>query len=160
MRQRVLWALCFFLCCSATLLAQDDQMVFAAAATSKLANMPGLPTCATAAVQNGDPSKGPAILLVKASAGCTVPWHWHSANENLMVVSGRAKAEMKDGKAVDLKSGDYVKMPGKSVHQFTAVSALMMFVAPDGPFDIHYVDAAGNEIPPDQALSAKAKKKM
>jgi len=27
-----------------------------------------------------------------------------------------------------------------------------MFDLPDGPFDIHYVDASGNEIPPDQAL--------
>jgi quercetin dioxygenase-like cupin family protein len=157
MRQRVIWALCF-LACSATLLAQDDQMVFAAAATSKFMNLPGLPTCASATVQNGDPSKGPAVLLVKAASGCTVPWHWHSANENLMIVSGRAKAEMKGGKAVDLKSGDYLKMPAKGVHQFTAVSAMMMFVATDGAFDIHYVDGSGNEITPDQALSAGKKK--
>ena len=158
MRQRVIWALCFLLCCSASLFAQDDQMVFASAATSKFMNLPGLPTCASATVQNGDPSKGPAVLLMKASAGCVIPWHWHTAGENLMMVSGRAKAEMKGGKSVDLKSGDYVKMPGKGVHQFTAVSAMMMFVATDGAFDIHYVDASGNEIPPDQALSAGKKK--
>jgi len=158
MSLRVMWALCFLLFCSANLFSQDDQMVFAAAATGKFANLPGLPTCASAAVQNGDPSKGPAVLLMKASAGCTIPWHWHTAGENLMMVSGRAKAEMKGGKTVDLKSGDYVKMPGKSVHQFAAVSAMMMFIAIDGPFDIHYVDASGNEIPSDQALSTGKKK--
>jgi len=30
-----------------------------------------------------------------------------------------------------------------------------MFDLPDGPFDIHYVDATGSEIPPDQALKPK-----
>jgi hypothetical protein len=28
---------------------------------------------------------------------------------------------------------------------------------PDGAFDIHYVDASGNETPPDKALAAQVK---
>ena len=34
-----------------------------------------------------------------------------------------------------------------------------MYDMPSGPFDIHYVDASGNEIPPDKALAAQIKVK-
>jgi hypothetical protein len=71
------------------LLAQDaGTMTYAAAATSKFTNMAGLPSCMTLSVQRGDPSKGPSVILLKFKPGCTVPWHWHTAAEQLMVVSG------------------------------------------------------------------------
>ena len=146
--------LCFGL--ASPLFAQDaGTMSYAAAATSKFTNMAVLPSCMTLSVQRGDPSKGPSVILLKFKAGCTVPWHWHTAAEQLMVVSGTGKAQMKDGKPVTVRPGDYMFLPAKHIHTFAAVTAVTMFDLPDGPFDIHYVDAAGNEIPPDQALKAK-----
>ena len=143
--------LCFGL--SSFLFAQDaGTMTYAAVATSKFTNMPVLPSCMTLSVQRGDPSKGPSVILLKFKPGCSVPWHWHTAAEQLMVVSGTGKAQMKDGKPVTVHPGDYLYLPAKHVHTFAAVTAVTMFDLPDGPFDIHYVDAAGNEIPPDQAL--------
>jgi len=47
----------------------EDKMVHAAKATSKFVNFPGLPTCMTGSVQNGDPSKGASVILAKATAG-------------------------------------------------------------------------------------------
>ncbi|MGD0155861.1 MAG: cupin domain-containing protein [Terracidiphilus sp.] len=156
MRRSVIAALCLATAMSTgvTLTAQDaDQLVFAPAATSKFVNMPGLPVCMTIAVQRGDPTAGPAILLLKLKAGCKVPWHWHTAGEQVMVVSGLGKAEMKgNAKPAMVKAGDFIYMPSKHIHQLTALTALTIFDAPDGAFDIHYVDASGNEIPPDQAL--------
>ena len=146
--------LCFGL--ASPLFAQDaSTMSYAAAATSKFTNMAVLPSCMTLSVQRGDPSKGPSVILLKFKAGCVVPWHWHTAAEQLMVVSGTGKAQMKDGKPVTVRPGDYMFLPAKHIHTFAAVTAVTMFDLPDGPFDIHYVDAAGNEIPPDQALKAK-----
>jgi quercetin dioxygenase-like cupin family protein len=138
--------------------AQDNAMTLAPMATSKFVNMPGLPTCMKIAVQRGDPSKGASTLLLKFTPGCAVPWHWHTAGESLMVVSGSGKAEMKDGKPAVMKAGDYAYMPAKNIHQFTATTAVTMFDMPDGAFDIHYVDASGNEIQADEAL--KPAKKM
>lgn len=153
MRIRVLGVLFLLFSAAAALRAQDNPMSYAAAATSKFVNMPGLPACMTIAVQRGDPSKGPSVLLLKFKAGCVVPWHWHTANETLMMVSGHGKAEMKGGdKPISMSSGDFLYLPSKSIHQFTATTSVLLYDLPDGAFDIHYVDANGTEIPPDQAL--------
>jgi len=45
---------------------------------TKLAPMPGMPSCVDMAVENGDPSKGPSMIVFKGTAGCTIPWHWHT----------------------------------------------------------------------------------
>jgi len=153
---RFVWSLLLCIGLPSWLFAQDSgSMTYAAAAASKFTNMAVLPSCMTLSVQRGDPSKGPSVILLKFKAGCSVPWHWHTAAEQLMVVNGTGKAEMKDGKPITVHPGDYVYLPSKHVHQFTAVTAVTMFDLPDGPFDIHYVDATGSEIPPDQALKPK-----
>jgi quercetin dioxygenase-like cupin family protein len=139
--------------------AQDSSMVMAAAKTSKFQNLPGLPTCMTVAVQRGDPSKEASALLLKFTAGCTVPWHWHTAGEQLVLVSGKGRAEIKDGKPAEMNPGDYAYLPAKMVHEFTATTAVVLYDMPDGAFDIHYVNKEGTEIPPDEALKPAAGKK-
>jgi quercetin dioxygenase-like cupin family protein len=133
----------------------DDKMVYAAKATSKFVNFPGLPKCATGSVQNGDPSKGGSVILLKSAAGCNIPWHWHTANEQLMVVTGSAKVAMKDGSPATIHSGDYLSLPAKNPHQFSCTAACNLFIVSDAAFDIHYVDKDGKEISPDEALKAK-----
>lgn len=135
----------------------EEKMVHAAKATSKFVNFPGLPTCMSGSVQNGDPTKGASVILAKSTAGCNIPSHWHSADEQLMMVSGSAKVGMKDGQPAALHSGDYLSLPAKGVHQFSCVAACTLFIVPSGAFDIHYVDKDGKEISPDEALKSKAK---
>jgi quercetin dioxygenase-like cupin family protein len=122
---------------------------------NKFAATPGLPSCIPGAVQSGDPSKGPSVIAFKATAGCVIPWHWYTPTEQLMIVSGSAKLEMKDGRTETLGPGDFALMPTKHVHQFTCISACTGFVHSDAAFDIHYVDANGKEIAPDAALRKK-----
>lgn len=144
---------------SLSMSAQEaDKSSYAAAATSKFNNFPGAPQCMTGAVQQGDPSKGDAVLLLKAKTGCVVPWHWHTPTERLMMVSGRAKAEMKDASPATLSAGDFLNLDSKHIHQFTCQMSCTLFDMSSGaPFDIHYVDTSGNEIPADQALKSEAK---
>ncbi len=75
-----------------------------------------------------------------------------------MMVSGSGRAEMKDGKPMSMHPGDYLFLPAKGIHQFTALAAVTLFDTPEGAFDIHYVDASGKEVPPDQALKPAGKK--
>jgi quercetin dioxygenase-like cupin family protein len=137
--------------------AQDKAGVVPVAKT-KFSPMDGLPACSALSVQRGDPSKGPAVILLKVAKGCTVPWHWHTAAESLMMVSGNGKLEMKDAAAAGVVPGDYVYLPGKHAHQFGCSTACTLFLVTDGAFDIHYIDKDGKEIPPAEALKAPAKK--
>jgi quercetin dioxygenase-like cupin family protein len=138
-------------------LLSQDQMSYSNLKASKFGNLPVLPSCMTVSVLHGDPSKGPAVLAAKLTPGCKVPWHWHTAAENLVVVSGSGKAEMKDGASHVLNPGDYVYMPGKQAHQFTCPAACTIYVMPEAAFDIHYIDKDGKEIPVDEALKSNAK---
>src|SRR5436190_59679 len=91
-----------------SVVSADDMGILRKISENKFESLPGLPSCTTAAVQSGDPSKGPSIILAKGKAGCIIPWHWHTPNEHVMVVSGSAKIEMKDGsKSAVLLSGGY-----------------------------------------------------
>ena len=138
--------------------AQTDKPMVTTPATSKFGGLPVLPACATFAVDKGDPTKGPSILLIKATSGCIVPWHWHTATEQLMFVSGVAKIEMTDSPAHALNKGDFVMLPAKHHHQFTCTTNCLFFNSIEGAFDIHYIDKSGKEIPPEQALKTPAKR--
>ncbi len=134
----------------------EEMGVLRKLAENKLAPLAGLPSCITMAVESGDPSKGPSVIVFKGSAGCMIPWHWHTPTEHVMIVSGSAKVEMKDsGSSATLGPGGYAMMPSKHVHQFTCTAACLAFVSSDAAFDIHYVEANGKEISPDAALAKK-----
>jgi quercetin dioxygenase-like cupin family protein len=130
----------------------EDMGVLRKLSENKLAPMAGMPSCVTLAVESGDPSKGPSVIVFKATTGCTIPWHWHTPAEHVIIVSGSAKVEMKGESAATLGPGGYALMPSQHVHQFTCASACTAFVSSDGAFDIHYVDAGGKEISADVAL--------
>ena len=133
----------------------EDMGVLRKLSENKFGPLAGLPACVTMAVESGDPSKGPSVIVFKGTAGCLIPWHWHTATEHVMIVSGSAKVEMKGGSSATLGPGGYVMMPSKHVHQFTCTSACTAFVNSAGAFDIHYVDANEKEISPDAALTKK-----
>ena len=147
-------ALCVFVC---TVIGHAQEMgVMRTMAENKFEPLPTLPSCVSVAVQSGDPSKGASVILFKATAGCTIPWHWHTPTEQVMIVSGSAKVEMKDtGKTAMLGPGGFAMMPSKHVHQFTCTSACSAFVSSNGTFDIHYVDSKGTEITADAAFKKK-----
>ena len=127
-------------------------------AQMKFANFPGLPTCTTGSVQNGDPGKGPSIILAKAAKGCSFPWHWHTPSEHLMMVSGTAVMEAKSGETMTLKPGAFARTPSHHIHRFRCTSACALFIYADAAFDIHYVDAQEKELSPDDALAAVKEK--
>jgi quercetin dioxygenase-like cupin family protein len=137
-------------------IAHGEEMgVLRKLSENKLAPMAGLPSCVAMAVESGNPAKGPSVIVFKGSAGCVIPWHWHTPAEHVMIVSGSAKVEMKGGSNATLGPGGYAMMPGKHQHQFTCTSACTAFVSSDAAFDIHYMDVKGNEISPDAALAKK-----
>jgi len=151
-------ALCVMLLAAAAGSAEQNAGAQAAArnmSDMKFGQLPGLPACAPGSVQSGDPGTGPSVILAKTTAGCTIPWHWHTPNEHVMMVAGAATVQMKDGQPVSLGAGGFALMPSHHVHQFRCGKRpCVLYVYSDAVFDIHYVDAQGNELAPDQAFKA------
>jgi mannose-6-phosphate isomerase-like protein (cupin superfamily) len=132
--------------------ADTEQMIALDPRTLKYAAVPDLPDCATAAILRGDPRSGPAWVLLKLASGCRVPWHWHTANETLLVISGRGTLAMKDGRPLELVPGAYASLPSRHMHQMSCARSCLLFSGADAAFDIHYVDANGEEISARKAL--------
>jgi len=157
----ILLAALFFAVLHASAQETPDPAVVAKGMSAKFAALPGGPDCATLAVLKGDPGKGPSVVEMKFTPGCIVPWHWHTPSESAVPLAGLLEISMKGEKPVLLTNGDFGYLPPKHIHQAKCTGskpcAAIFFL--DAPFDIHYVDKSGAEIPAAQAL-AEAEKLM
>jgi quercetin dioxygenase-like cupin family protein len=96
--------------------------------------------CLLSAVETGDPNTGPSTIVLKAPTGCVVPWHFHTAQEQAVVIQGVVKMEMSDSQAMLLGPGGFAVMRGKVPHQFACgpkVPCLIM-VSFDAKYDIFW----------------------
>jgi quercetin dioxygenase-like cupin family protein len=98
----------------------------------------GEPACLKVARENGDPDKGPSTFLLEAPSGCVVPPHYHTAEEQLMVVQGDVLTGMDGMAEATLGAGGFAMMPSKAMHWFTCKSknTCLMFVTFDRQYDI------------------------
>jgi quercetin dioxygenase-like cupin family protein len=87
-----------------------------------------------------DPTTGPSTFILKAPPGCVVPWHFHTAEEQLIIISGTVLAEMGHHPPARLGPGGFAMMGGHMPHQFTCQgrSACLMIVAFDRAYDIYW----------------------
>jgi len=143
------------LICIASSPAQDnDNPIVNPAAVAKFAPIPNAPECFTIAVEKGDPTKGPSVILARFAPHCVAPYHWHTPSETAMVASGTLETQMKGDKAIVARSGDFVYLPSHHVHRATCNGSTpcLVFLSSDAAFDIHWVDEEGKEIPFEQAV--------
>ena len=118
--------------------AAPREVVVVAAANVKWGPHPFIEG-AKMAVQSGDPSKGPSVLLMKFPKGMTIPAHWHTASETVTLVSGVAllgTGETVDAsKGTEVGVGSYAVIPGKLPHWAIAKEELVISVALDKAAD-------------------------
>ena len=139
------------------LAAQDaDQPIVNPATGAKFAAIPNAPACFTISVEKGDPNKGPSVILAKFAPGCVAPFHWHTPSETAMIVSGSLQTQMKNDKAFSGHRGDFLFLTAHHVHRATCQGAVpcLVFLTSDAAFDVHWIDADGNEISLDEAMKA------
>ena len=115
---------------------------------------PVLPSCYTYTIEHGDPKTGPSVTLSKLASGCKVPWHTHSANAQVLFVSGTFQLQMKGQPVQVLTQGSYAYVPANHQHQESCLDGCTYYVIREGPADVHYVNPAGNEIAPEIGLAA------
>jgi quercetin dioxygenase-like cupin family protein len=96
--------------------------------------------CLRSALQTGNPGAGASTWALKAPAGCVVPWHRHTAREQLIVVTGDVQAEMVGHQPTRLGPGGFAVMEGGMAHQFTCQGreACVMFITFDQAYDIQW----------------------
>jgi hypothetical protein len=92
--------------------------------------------CLASALETGDLLTGPSTWILKARPGGVVPWHSHTAEEQLIVVCGAVIAEMIDHPRTRLGSGALAVMGTRMAHQFACrgTAACVMFVTFDGAY--------------------------
>jgi quercetin dioxygenase-like cupin family protein len=100
--------------------------------------------CLASALETGNPATGASTWILKAPAGCVVPWHSHTAQEQLIVVAGEVVAEMTDHPPTLLGPGGFAMMAVRMAHQFTCQGrdGCVMFVTFDRAYDIKWEKAA------------------
>jgi quercetin dioxygenase-like cupin family protein len=97
--------------------------------------------CLDSTLENGDPAKGASTFILRAAPDCKVPLHYHTAEEQLLVVRGDVETGMDGVTPRVLQAGGFAMMPGKEKHWFTCKSkaGCLMFVTFDRAYDIFWV---------------------
>jgi len=105
--------------------------------------------CLMGALENGNPETGASTFLLKAPAGCKVAPHFHTAEEQLIVISGQVLTAMQGMRAVTLGAGGIAVMPAKAVHWFSCSGKdpCLMVVTFNQKYDIVWVDSAAADEP-------------
>jgi mannose-6-phosphate isomerase-like protein (cupin superfamily) len=96
--------------------------------------------CLLSALETGDAATGPSTWILKAPPGCVVPWHRHTAEEQLIIISGAVLAEMSDHPPTRLGPGGFAVMGSQMPHQFSCrgKSPCLMMVSFDRAYDIFW----------------------
>ncbi|HKW32627.1 MAG TPA: cupin domain-containing protein [Candidatus Acidoferrum sp.] len=99
------------------------------------------PDCLQFAIENGDLKTGPSTAIMKAAPNCVVPPHYHTAEEQLIIVRGEVSTGMDGMQDTLLGPGGFAMMASKQVHWFscTVKEECLIFVTFDRAYDIVWV---------------------
>ncbi len=103
---------------------------------------PFLPKGCGIAVLHGDPAKGNFDVFLKVPAKSTLPLHWHTSAERMVLVAGQLNVTYDGQKTAMLKPGTYAYGPSKRPHKGFCASAVpcVLFIAFESPLDAVPVD--------------------
>jgi quercetin dioxygenase-like cupin family protein len=120
--------------------ADQEQAVTRTADDPKLAwgpCPPFLPQGCGIAVLHGNPAKDNVDVFLKVPAKSSIPLHWHSSAERMVLVAGELHATYDGQKKVVLKPGSYGYGPAKRPHNGYCASKVpcVLFIAFESPLD-------------------------
>lgn len=98
---------------------------------------PFLPKGCGIAVLHGDPAKDNVDVFLKVPGKSTLPLHWHSSAERMVLVAGELHVTYEGQKKAVLKPGTYAYGPAKRAHKAFCASAVpcVLFIAFESPLD-------------------------
>jgi quercetin dioxygenase-like cupin family protein len=98
---------------------------------------PFLPKGCQIAVLHGDPARPNVDIFFKVPANASIPRHWHTSAERMVLVSGELHVTYDGHKTAVLKPGSYAYGPAKLPHtaECKSKSACILFIAFESPLD-------------------------
>ena len=103
---------------------------------------PFLPKGCGIAVLHGDPAQNNVDVFLKVPAKSTLPRHWHTSAERMVLVAGELHVTYDGQKTAVLRSGTSTDGPAKRPHQGFCASAVpcVLFIAFESPLDAVLVE--------------------
>jgi len=97
-------------------------------------------------VLHGDPAQANADVFLKVPPNFTIPDHWHTSAERMVLVSGELHVTYEGQPTAVLKPGMYAYGPARLAHRAVCESAApcVLFIAFEAPVDA-VAGKAGNE---------------
>jgi quercetin dioxygenase-like cupin family protein len=147
--------LCAMLCLAGTVgsiaVAQAPDQEQALAWTADDARLqwgpcpPFLPAGCGIAVLHGDPARDNVDVFFRLPARSSLPLHWHTSAERMVLVAGELHVTYDGQKTAVLKPGAYAYGPAGRPHQGYCASAVpcVLFIAFESPLDAVPVETAG-----------------
>jgi len=98
---------------------------------------PFLPKGCAIAVLHGDPAKDNVDVFFKVPAKSTIPLHWHTSAERMVLVAGELHVTYDGQKTAVLRPGTYAYGPAKRPHKGFCASTVpcVLFIAFESPLD-------------------------
>ena len=95
---------------------------------------------------HGDPAQANADVFFKVPASSTIPDHWHTSAERMVLVSGELHVTYEGHPTTVLEPGMYAYGPARLAHRAVCASAApcVLFIAFEAPVDA-LAGKAGNE---------------
>ena len=108
---------------------------------------PFLPKGCGIAVLHGDPAKDNVDVFFKVPAKSTIPLHWHTSAERMVLVAGELHVTYDGQKTVALKPGTYAYGPAKRPHKGYCASRVpcVLFIAFESPLDAVLVESVAKK---------------
>ena len=103
-----------------------------------------LPKGCEIAVLRGDPARPNVDIFFKVPAKASIPRHWHTSAERMVLVSGELHVTYDGHKTAVLKPGSYAYGPAKLPHKAQCRDAgpCILFIAFESPLDAVQTDDA------------------
>jgi quercetin dioxygenase-like cupin family protein len=96
-----------------------------------------MPAGCALTVLRGDPAKPNADVFFKVPAGATLPVHWHTSAERMVLIAGELQVSFEGQPRAVLEPGTYAYGPAKHAHGGACVSSTpcILFIAFEAPVD-------------------------
>lgn len=105
---------------------------------------PFMPEGCALAVLHGDPTKDNLDVFLKVPGKSTIPLHWHTSAERMILVAGELQVTYDGQPTTVLKPGTYAYGPAKRPHQAVCASSdpCILFIAFESPLDAVPVESS------------------